>query len=331
MKKNFLLSIISTFLLPSQVFCAEENEIIRLGDNDFEEKNESNNGDQSIFNEENENNNSEEDTVNLFQFSIDSIQQSLNYNFEVLDCVKKFILSISLGQEGFNVKNYLNQYICCKKFQFLSLKDLQNCKQNFEIVDCFIDLGKINNLKKVKLEESNQIFYFINSLIYEYLATNKGRSSDFKIKPILDGEMIKKIFSNSKNRQRVNKFIKETFVIKKNIDFCQHLHFVVLNYKNTFSVESLEKLFSQNKIFDEKDFFEKQEPSFSQFITDLRHLDGDNDEYQSSLDVVSQNIIKSSSLLKSFLFALVDKPICGVKNTEIEQNIKFFTYNYCKS
>jgi hypothetical protein len=317
-KKN-LLSVIFTILLTGKVFCTE--------DNAFVEKNELGNGDQSFFNEENEdteNSNCEEDTVDLFQSSLDSIQQLLRDNVDDLNHVKKIISSIFQGQNDFNEKEYLDQYICSKKISFEDLKSFQNHKQHFELVDCFIDLGKIDSLKEKKIVKASHSACLIKSLVYEHWSANKIKIPNFIARSIFDGESIKKIFSNPKDRQRINKLIKETFAIKKNSDYCQHLHFAVLDYENTFSVESIKRLFTQYKFFEEKDSFEKYEAPVSQFFSGLRRLDEDNEEYQSSLDIVYQNIIKNPSLLKVFLCSLVDKPICGVKNTEIEQGIRLF-------
>ena len=334
MKKQFLLNIIFPILFATNIIFAEYNEEFEVSEecklnNNCEEKNELDTVDQSIFNEENENN--DEDTVNLFQFSTDSIQQSLNYNVEVLDYVNKFISFLFHDQADFEINEYLDQYISSKKFQFLSCNDLQNCTQNFEFVTCFLDFRKINNSKKPKIEKSDMIFFYVKSLIYEYLATNKVKNYRVYIKSIFDGDLIKKIFSNTRYRQRINKYIKENLGSKKNVDFCQYLHFIVLDYKNTLSIDSIEKLFQKYSFPDNKEDFEKYEPNFLQFINDLRHLDEYNDEFQSSLDVVRQNILQNPKLLSTFLSVLVDKPICFVKNTEINQNIDFFVYNYCKN
>lgn len=307
MKKNFLFSSIPLVFFPCGAFYAAEvhqNE-------DFPQ----NDGDQSIFNEENDRDNSDDDTVNLFQFSMDSVQQLLNDNMLVLDVVKKFIISIFRGYSDFVSAEFMDQYVCCKKIQYLSLKELQKYDHAFEFVDCFIDFEKVNNTKTV---ESTRTLFFVKSLINEYLSLSNEKRFNFKSRFIVDKNLMNKVFSNQKSRQRLNKFIKDSYGIKKNFDFCQYVNFVVLDYKNTFSVESLERLFGKYKFFEEVKNFEKLQNMFSNFVQELRSLDVENDEFQSSLDVICQGITKNPQLLRNFLISLVDKPICNLNNSDIE-------------
>ncbi len=304
MKKKFLISLISLFFLPGKVFCFEDID-----------KSE---GDQSIFNEESERENSDEDTVNLFQFSTDSIQQLLSDNMDVLKITKEFILSIFQGQSNFVLEDFMDQYVCCKKIQYLTWKEFQKYDHSFEIVDCFIDFGKINNLKTV---ESPRTLFFVKALCDEFLATNKEENYNFKFRNIVDKTIVSRALLSQKSRQRLNKFIKEIFCLKKNIDYCQYLNFIVLNYENTFSVESLERLFDKCQVLEDEQDFEVIKNKFSNFIQSLRALDSENDEFQSSLDVICQNILKNPKLLKNFLISLVDKPVCNFNNSDIENFI----------
>ena len=307
MKRKILFSLISSFFLPCEVFCMEEND----RDEDLLQRE----GDQSIFNEEVEKENTDEDTVNLFQFSTDSIRQLLIDNMAVLDLVKKFISSAFQNRSDFVLEEFMDQYVCCKKIQYLSWKEIQKYDKPHEIVDCFINLGKINNLKTV---ESTRVLFFVKSLIDEFLATNKEQNYNFKSRSIVNKDLINKVLLNQRSRQRLNKFIKETFEVKKNIDCCQYLNFVTIDYQNTFSVEGLGCLFEKYKFLEEEQDFELIKNKFSNFILELRKLDEDNDEYQSSLDVIAQSIIKKPQFLKFFLISLIDKPICNLNNSDIE-------------
>lgn len=306
MKRKFLSSLIFSIFLPCEAFCVED-----IHNDDFSQ----NESDQSIFNEEIEKDSSDEDTVNLYQFSLESVQQLLNDNMKVLNSVEKFIDVIFQGRSGFVLKDFKDQYVCCKKIEFLSLKELQKYDENFEIVDCFIDFSKINSLKIV---ESTRTLFFVQSLIYEFLAACKNQRYSFKARTIVDKTLIDRVFFNQKTHQKLNRFIKDTFGVKKNFDFCSCVNFVVLVYKNTFSVEGLERLFEKYKFLENEKDFEKIENEFSHFVLDLRNLDVENDEYQSSIDIVCQNIAKNPSLLKNFLLSLVDKPLCNLRNSDIE-------------
>ncbi len=253
--------------------------------------------------------------VDLFQSSLDTIQQFFHNNTDVIEDVKKFLIATLRDKKDFKINDYLDSYTCLNQFSFVSFTELQKLQQNFEIVECYLDFGAINKSKEKRLIKSNKIFFFLKSLIYESFSHNYSPNLNSITANIIDAKSFSKIFLTGKNKQRLNKFIKETFKIRKNIDLSRFLHFVVLKYKKNFSVESLELLCSKYSLFTEGD-------KVDVLISSLRQYDINYNDLQNTIDVIAQNVSNDPSLIKIFLYALIDKPLfLTLKASETKQKI----------
>ena len=320
--KFFFLSPIITAIYSNKIFCQGEN---------ISDKTLSIDEENTCPKDDDSDQNVPEETVNLFQFSLESVQQILSTNPDTIKHVKKFLDSIILqNDKNYNSADYLDSYFCLNHLSLLNLKNLQNQNNDVELLECYIDLKKINNDKNINFVQSKKIFFFIKSLINEYFSTLYPQKNKAITSSILNTNVIKKFFSFTRYKQRLNRFIKETFKIKKNVDYSQYLYFVTVGYKKNFSADSFDSLCSKYGLFQENDNIERYENDFLILIKDLRRYDIEYNDFQNSLDIITQNILNNPCLIKIFLQSLIDRPIfMTMKNREVSQNIHFLIYNYC--
>lgn len=266
-----------------------------------------------VDNEDNEQSNISE----LLPCALDYVYQKLGKNIEAIHDIISFLKEVSQKEE--QVKTLVNNSLSSNRYLF----DYRYDKIDFDTLSAIGDDMDGVRILGVKLRQSNDehplLFLSLKENIYRYISNSYNKSDKIineidyvnDIYPIcLVANVIKSNDFKRKFDSIVNAKVKKNERMNINV-----ITIVVMRYTHTISFSAIKKIFEDYKVIPKN--IDELNPHYTTLLDKFRTSYVNDEEFQSSMDIIDQEIHKDSRIIWEFL-SLLNKP---TDNYETMDNI----------